>query len=201
MKKPFPPKVFVSYAHVSEDHKTWVRGLASRLRADGVDVQLDQWHNTLGSNLPFFMESGLRGADRVLAIISDDYRERIDNRQGGAGFEGQLLSSDLLTNQTETRVIPVLRDNTVQDFNTAVPTLLRGYMGIDMRDSDLFEGRYEELLRDIHGRPMHQAPPIGDNPFDGAADYMPLPVSQLPSAYSNFEPGPDPRLVDTLKPA
>src|SRR5437870_590568 len=58
------PKVFASYSHDSEAHKDWVLTLATRLVANGVNVLLDQWDLTLGSDLPHFIESGLSSADR-----------------------------------------------------------------------------------------------------------------------------------------
>jgi SEFIR domain len=38
-----PPKVFISYSHDSPEHEKRVLELAERLRADGVDAQLDQY--------------------------------------------------------------------------------------------------------------------------------------------------------------
>lgn len=175
----------MSYAHVSEDHKTWVRGLASRLRENGVDIQLDQWNNTLGSNLMHFMEVGLRDSDRVIAVVSDLYRQKADDREGGSGYEGQILSSEMLASQKSTRVIPIVRDNAASPFVETMPLFLKGYKALDMRDDALFEGNYESLLRDIHGRPAHLAPPVGANPFQIEPTYMTLPPHQQPAAYTS----------------
>ena len=38
-----PPKAFISYSWDDEGHKQWVRDFAVRLRADGVEVIIDQW--------------------------------------------------------------------------------------------------------------------------------------------------------------
>lgn len=35
------PRVFISYSHDSVEHKAFVLQLANRLRADGLDCQLD----------------------------------------------------------------------------------------------------------------------------------------------------------------
>ena len=42
------PKVFISYSHDSELHKSWVENLAGRLVKNGVDVVFDQWDLRLG---------------------------------------------------------------------------------------------------------------------------------------------------------
>ena len=78
-----PPKVFVSYSHDNQPHKDWVLALATRLVANGVDVVLDQWDLTLGSDLARFMETGLTAAQRVLAVCSDPYVEKANARKRG----------------------------------------------------------------------------------------------------------------------
>jgi hypothetical protein len=41
------PTFFISYSWDTEEHKAWVREFAARLRADGIDVTLDQWHRVI----------------------------------------------------------------------------------------------------------------------------------------------------------
>lgn len=36
-----PPKVFISYSHDTVEHQERVLGLADRLRADGIDAEID----------------------------------------------------------------------------------------------------------------------------------------------------------------
>jgi TIR domain len=45
---PPAPKTFISYSWDDDAHKEWVKQLATRLRADGVDVTLDRWHAAPG---------------------------------------------------------------------------------------------------------------------------------------------------------
>lgn len=37
-----PPKVFISYSHDTVEHQERVLDLADRLRADGIDAEVDQ---------------------------------------------------------------------------------------------------------------------------------------------------------------
>jgi len=37
------PRVFINYSHDSAEHRKRVLSLAERLRADGVDAQIDQY--------------------------------------------------------------------------------------------------------------------------------------------------------------
>ena len=59
-------RAFVSYSWDSDQHKKWVRELAARLRSDGVDVILDQWHLLPGDQIPEFMERSVRESNYVL---------------------------------------------------------------------------------------------------------------------------------------
>ena len=45
---PTVPKTFISYSWDDDVHMEWVKQLATRLRADGVDVTLDRWHACAG---------------------------------------------------------------------------------------------------------------------------------------------------------
>ena len=54
------PKAAISYSWDDEAHKAWVKEFATRLRGDGINVTLDQWHLSLGDRLPLFMEKIVR---------------------------------------------------------------------------------------------------------------------------------------------
>lgn len=159
---PHPPKVFMSYSHDSEMHKDWVLKLATRLVANGVDVLLDQWDLTLGSDLPRFMESGLTSADRVIAICTEVYVEKANAGRGGVGYEKMILTAQLMENVTADRIIPVIRVNSLAQ---PLPVFLSSRVYIDFRDDLAYEIKYAELLRDIHGQHIKPRPPLGTNPF------------------------------------
>lgn len=161
-----PPKLFISYSHDSDSHKSWVLQLANRLTLDGVDVVLDQYQLSLGSDLPAFMESGLADADRVLAICTSEYVVRANGRRGGVGYESTILTADLMDNLGSTRIIPVIINN---QNSAVVPSFLRTKLYIDFRDPQAYEARYDELLREIHGTKAIVRPPLGRNPFRNEA--------------------------------
>ncbi len=74
------PTAFISYSWDNDPHLAWVRDLASRLRSDGVDVTLDQWHAVPGDQLPKFMETAIRDNDYVLIVCTPNCRPRYPNR-------------------------------------------------------------------------------------------------------------------------
>jgi len=153
-----PPKVFVSYSHDSELHKNWVLELATRLMANGVDVILDQWDLNLGSNLPHFMETGLVGANRVIAVCTKTYVGKANASLGGVGYEKMILTAQLMQNVLSERIIPVIRDN---DGRPPVPTFLDGKVYVDFRDDRAYESKYEELIREIHDQRIKPRPALG----------------------------------------
>ena len=67
--------VFISYSHDSVEHRENVLGLAERLLANGIDVELDLWVNgTPEQGWPNWMLDALDSADFVLVVISAIFR-------------------------------------------------------------------------------------------------------------------------------
>jgi TIR domain len=160
------PKVFFSYSHDNELHKAWVLALATRLVANGVDVILDQWDLTLGSDLPRFMDHGLTAAQRVVAICTEQYVDKANAGSAGVGYEKMILTAQLMQDVSPDRIIPVIRNNAKMP---AVPTLLASRVYIDFRDDLACESKYAELIGDIHGQRVKPRPPLGQNPFATSA--------------------------------
>ena len=154
------PTSFISYSWDNDDHKSWVRDLATRLRGDGIDVKLDQWEIAPGDQLPSFMESAIRENDYVLIVCTPKYKRRSDNREGGVGYEGDIMTAEVLTTQNHRKFIPVLRTG---DWSQAAPSWLRGKYYVDLRGNPYPERGYEDLVTTIYGtRPM--APRLGSAP-------------------------------------
>ncbi|TDZ77383.1 SEFIR domain protein [Mycobacteroides salmoniphilum] len=155
----------MSYSHDDEEHRDWVLQLSTRLRSNGVDVCLDRWNVSLGGNLAHYMERAANQKYRVIAVVSENFSRKCDEREGGAGFESQMLSARLYADLDSKAVIPVIRNN---PHNPPVlPAFLAGRMYEDFRNDASQEGAYERLLREIHGVPVDAAPPLGLNPLEG----------------------------------
>jgi hypothetical protein len=158
-------KAFISYSWEDQDHRAWVLDFATRLRADGVDATIDQWHAVPGDQLPAFMESAIRLNDYVLIICTPRYGQRSDNRQGGVGYEGDIMSAEVLVGANHRKFIPILRKGKWED---ASPSWLRGKYYIDLCSSPYSEQNYNDLLVTIHGV-RNSAPAIG-KPFSTVQD-------------------------------
>lgn len=162
------PIVFISYSHDSEEHKKWVLQLATRLRSNGVDVTLDVWNTKLGSDFASFMERGLSKSHRIICVCSENYVKKANEGKGGAGYEKQIITAELINDQNTEWVIPLIVNNIGE---RKVPTFLGGRKYISFEDALLYESKYEELLRDLLDEPVLPIPPIGKNPFQTVKEF------------------------------
>lgn len=106
------PRAFVSYSWDDDSHKKWVADLAAALRADGVETILDQWHAVPGDPLPAFMEKEIRENDYVLIICTPNYRLKSNDRKGGVGYEGYIMTAEVYGQGNHRKFIPILARGT-----------------------------------------------------------------------------------------
>ena len=171
------PTAFISYSWDSDKHRDWVQDLARRLRNDGVDVKLDQWDMAPGDQLAEFMEHGIRDHDFVVIICTPKYRERSDSREGGVGYEGHVMTAELMTDQNERKFIPVWRSGT---WKEAAPTWLAGKYRIDLTGDPYDDREYGDLLVTLRGD-RQPAPPVGQRAPKPARTHREE-AARLPSA-------------------
>lgn len=154
------PTVFISYSQENDEHKKWVKDLADRLLSDGIEVIVDQYDLTLGDRLPQFMEQSVSGVDYVLIICTPTYKSKSDARRGGVGYEGHIISGELLTKGNERKFIPVIRKGSIAE---ALPVFLAGKYGIDLTGGKEYENNYKDLVATIYG--AEKKPKVGKQPF------------------------------------
>jgi len=154
------PKVFISYSWDSPEHKSWTKELATRLRGDGVDVTLDQWGVVPGDQLPKFMETAIRENSYVVIVCTPNYKTKSDERKGGVGYEGDIMTAEVLTQRNDRKFIAALRSGS---WNTSMPTWLSGKYSIDLSGDPYSAEQYADLLVTLHNK-REQAPPIGKAP-------------------------------------
>ena len=136
---------------------------AARLRADGVDVTLDRWAAIPGDRLPHFMEQAIRENCYVLIVCTPKYKEKSDNRKGGVGYEGDIMTGEVHTQGNHRKFIPILRRG---DWKTAMPSWLAGKYDIDLTGDPYSEENYRDLVLTLHDL-REQAPPVGGQPLVG----------------------------------
>ncbi|MCP4457109.1 MAG: toll/interleukin-1 receptor domain-containing protein [Cytophagales bacterium] len=151
--------VFISYSWDNEVHKKWVLDLADRLVDEGVNVLLDRYELRPGKSLPYFVETSLKKADRILIIFTPNYKLKAEKRSGGVGYEYSIMNADLYQNQTTNeRIIPVLRSGLQAE---SIPEFMQQYIHIDMKSDTNFETSLSDLLREIYDEPEIVKPELG----------------------------------------
>ena len=151
------PTVFISYSWDSEEYKVWVKNIASKLRANGVDVKLDQWEVVPGDQVPEFMEKSIREADYVLIFCTPNYKIKSEKRKGGVGYEGDIITGELFQKQNQRKFIPVLCKG---EWNESAPSWIVGKYYIDFSTEANLEGNHQDLITTIF-KNREQAPLIG----------------------------------------
>ena len=139
---------FVSYSWDDNQHREWVAKLARKLREDGVESILDQWHTVPGDQLPVFMEREIRGNDFVLIVCTPNYRLKSDGRQGGVGYEGDIMTAEVHSKRNHQKFIPILARGTWRD---SAPAWLQGKYYIDLSVADRYQVNYMDLITTLRG--------------------------------------------------
>lgn len=163
-EKPSEPqrkRVFVSYSHDSEAHKEHVRQLADRLRHEGIEANLDQYHPAPPEGWPRWMEGEITASDFVLVVCTETYFRRVTGSEEegvglGSRYEGVLISQDIFeSGGRNERFLPVIFSH---DDGAFIPRWLRPYTRYNVGSED----GYGDLYRRITDQPGVVPPPIGD---------------------------------------
>ncbi|MCC5907028.1 MAG: toll/interleukin-1 receptor domain-containing protein [Balneolaceae bacterium] len=160
LKNPMVPNVFISYSWDNDTHRGWVRKLAEALRADGVNVTLDQWHLAPGDQMTEFMERAVRENDLVLIICTTRFKQKSDTRTGGVGYEGDIMTAEVLSNNNHRKFIPILRE---KPWKEVAPSWLLGKLYIDLSGDPYSEDQYKDLVATVHNQ-RPSPPPVGSPP-------------------------------------
>ena len=150
------PSAFISYAWEDAEHRDWVRQLAERLRGNGVETILDQWEMVPGDQATEFMEGAIRDNDFVVIVCTPTYKERSDERRGGVGYEGDIMTAEVYGGKPPRKFIPVKR---IGAWDAASPSWLRGKQYVDLSGDPYDEEQYHELVRALHQVRL-QPPPV-----------------------------------------
>ncbi len=156
------PKVFISYSWDSDEHKAWVKNLADRLFSKGVNVILDQYEAKSGDNITYFMERAVTDTDKILLILTENYKLKADGRGGGVGYEYSMINAEWYKSQTDNnKFIPILRG---KNADNCKPIFVNSFIYIDMSDDELFDEKFKELYFRVYDEPMLVKPKIGQRP-------------------------------------
>lgn len=159
------PKLFISYSWTSIEHEDWVLRLAHDLTESGVDVKFDKWDLKEGQDPYHFMEQMVADETiaKVIMICDQKYKSRADDREKGVGVETQIISSKIYNEIKQTKFVAVIAE--VDDNgNPFIPVYYLGRIHIDLSNDDKYTQNFEQLIRWIFDKPLHQRPQLGKPP-------------------------------------
>jgi internalin A len=155
-----PPKVFVSYSHDTVEHQERVLILADRLRADGIDAEIDQYNAAPPEGWPLWCERQIDAADFVLMACTETYHRRVkgDEEWGkglGVVWEARIIRQLLYdAGAISDKFVPVLFSDTSPE---QIPTPIKGWTRYVVDT----ENGYEDLYRRLTGQPRLLRPALG----------------------------------------
>jgi hypothetical protein len=118
-----------------------------------------------GQDKYYFMERMVRDPNvkKVGMFCDKTYAEKADNREGGAGIEGQIISKEIYDDVEQTKFAAIImeRDESGEAF---VPIFCSPRMYIDLSSPDKYQDEFDKLLRWIYDKPAYVKPPLGKKP-------------------------------------
>ena len=153
-------RIFVSYSWDSEPHKQWVQQLADDLRDMNPDFDLvyDQVGMDHRVDRNQYMEVGIFESDVVLLIVTRNYTEKANSRQGGVGRETAMAAErhwKEMERHGKTRIIGIKRGE-----DADLPRYLQASLYLDFSKNERYGDelrRLESELRAISAAPTEAA--------------------------------------------
>lgn len=155
-----PPKVFISYSHDTVAHQARVLDLADRLRADGIDAEIDQYNDSPSEGWPLWCARQIEAADIVLMVCTETYHRRVGGEEKpgtgrGVVWEAAIIRQLLYdAGAISDKFVPVLFSDASPE---QIPMQIKGWTWYAV---DTEEG-YEGLYRRLTGQPHLPRPALG----------------------------------------
>jgi tetratricopeptide (TPR) repeat protein len=163
------PKVFVSYAHESEDFRQKVGELAEFLRSKGIPVVTDHPYQNRAPEEGWlaWMHKNIKGSDVVLIVCTPRYKESFEKRDVerpagyGSSWEAALITQELYESKLyNAKYIPILPDGGTHPDD--VPAVLRDFCN-NLRFPSQQERIWQAVL-EKHSDPNADLPPFRRRP-------------------------------------
>ena len=143
---------FVSYSWKNSEPDPKVLSMVNNLREHGYNVTCDVMYLQRETSPNFYemMVKEMSRAEKVIVVLSPQYKEKADNFEGGVGTEYRYILDDI--NRKKEKYILVNFEGDVRD--EIIPTALRGRELIPILKSP--NNRYTKLFHKLTGVPEHE---------------------------------------------
>src|SRR5690606_7761410 len=78
----------------------------------------------------------------VLIICTPQYKSKSENRIGGVGYEGDIMTAEVLQTSNHRKFIPILKAGTKE---TSIPSWLQGKYYVDLSNQNHYKNNYSDL--------------------------------------------------------
>jgi hypothetical protein len=161
-KKDEKISIFISYAYDSENHKRRVISFTNMLRRMGFNAVMDE--NLLReskNDLQIMMDTGL-SMDKVIVVLSEQYKRKADGHYGGVWKEYGRILADLQENSK--KYIFVSFDAFSNDLRSKIqPESIQNLWIVDLeRDR---RDKFSELVSYITGLERYPWAPVSDKTY------------------------------------
>jgi hypothetical protein len=187
-----PPRVFISYSWDSEAHKQHVFELAEQLRDEGIDCELDQYHQSPPQGWALWMLRQVKQADFVLMICTQIYYRRALGEESlgtgkGVKWEGAIITDAIFNSEAKNeKFIPVLFSANDMEFVPEFVFSVSRY---------ILPQDHEKLYRRLTNQPEVVKRPPGQRKILPPVNIPPEP-SSTPSALPSEPTAPPIQLTD-----
>jgi len=156
-------KVFISYSWDSNSHQNWILNLANKLRDNGIDANIDVFYfQEETTNINKMMIKNIKESDYIIVVLTENYRQKVDNWKDGVGYENELLLPIFRAETERNKLIFIMRHN--GNYKDVFPFHIQDYYAIDFTDNSNFSLKFKELLHRIYGEPLYPKKNIGEKP-------------------------------------
>ncbi|AGF57403.1 hypothetical protein B0P06_004301 [Clostridium saccharoperbutylacetonicum] len=154
------PKVFISYAHDTEQFADKVLEFSNTLRSYNIDANIDQYEECPPEGWPRWMDNQIENSDYVLIVCTQLYYDKVMNFNSGEGkgvnWELNIIYQHLYESCcNNTKFIPII----FNDYNTIKilkPLQSSTYYYVD-REKD-----FKKLCNRLKGIKNTIKPPLGE---------------------------------------
>ena len=149
--------IFVSHAWQNGKPDQRVLQFVDFLRKNGYQAECDVLYQQQKTAIHFteMMADALRKAEKTIIVLSENYKTRADNYQGGVGTEYRYIIDDFSNN--ENRYILVSFDGRSQKV---VPDFLKGRDIVDLSEDG--KNEYRELFSKLTGTLKYEFSPVAE---------------------------------------
>lgn len=164
-------KIFVTYAWDGETPDKKVLTLVADLRKYGYDAFCDimKSQEVTAINFHEMMAKSLQNTDKVIVVLSEQYKKKADSFAGGVGEEYRYLISDC-GNKPQKYILVTFE----KDIKKVIPDFLQGREVLSLDENNII---CDSLLHKINGTNQYSFPPVS------VSKVLPATINVLGSKY------------------